>query len=231
MTTIDLALDGPVTAADVAAVAAAAPARLLLWSDAAIERETGKPARFPLAERRYLAERMKGVAAVGVTEEVTVDRPSVELPEPPVGIIGTRRRVLVTGCFDLFHAGHLRFFEEAREAGNGELHVVVGHDANIRLLKGEGRPLVDERQRRAICDAFTPVTQAHVSTGDGWLDAEPEVERLRPSVYVVNHDGDRPEKAEFCRARGIEYVVLARRPAPGLKARSSTDLRSETPGV
>ena len=104
--------------------------------------------------------------------------------------------------------------------------MVVGHDANIRLLKGAGRPLVNEVERRAICDAFMPVTQAHISTGDGWLDAEPEVDRLKPAAYVVNHDGDRPEKAAFCRERGIEYVVLARRPAPGLAARSSTDLRA-----
>ena len=117
MTTIDLALDGPVTAADVAAVTADGPVKLLLWSDAAIERVTGAAARFPLEERRYLAERMRGVAEVGVTDEPTTERPAPRLPEPPRGIVGSGRRVLVTGCFDLFHAGHLRFFEEAREGG------------------------------------------------------------------------------------------------------------------
>jgi hypothetical protein len=44
-------------------------------------------------------------------------------------------------------------------------------------------------------------------------------------VYVVNEDGDQPEKREFCRAHGLEYVVLERRPHPGLPRRTSTDLR------
>jgi len=46
-----------------------------------------------------------------------------------------RKRVIVTGCYDWFHSGHIRFFEEA--SALGDLYVVVGHDANIKLLKGE----------------------------------------------------------------------------------------------
>jgi hypothetical protein len=42
---------------------------------------------------------------------------------------------------------------------------------------------------------------------------------------VVNEDGDQPEKRAFCRARGIEYVVLERKPKDGLPGRQSTDLR------
>src|ERR1039458_2172002 len=51
----------------------------------------------------------------------------------------TRKRVIVTGCYDWFHSGHVRFFEEA--SALGDLFVVVGHDANIALLKGHGHPL------------------------------------------------------------------------------------------
>jgi cytidyltransferase-like protein len=51
---------------------------------------------------------------------------------------GRTRKVLVTGSFDWLHSGHIRFFEEA--AMYGQLIVVVGNDANIRLLKGEGHP-------------------------------------------------------------------------------------------
>ena len=59
----------------------------------------------------------------------------------------------------------------------------------------------------------------------GWLDAEPEIVRLRPAVYAVNEDGDRPEKREYCEKHGIRYVVLKRQPKPGLVRRTSTDLR------
>jgi len=41
----------------------------------------------------------------------------------------------------------------------------------------------------------------------------------------VNEDGDRPEKREFCRAHGLDYVVLRRKPHGGLPRRTSTDLR------
>jgi hypothetical protein len=64
-----------------------------------------------------------------------------------------------------------------------------------------------------------------ISSGSGWMDAEPEIEEIRPAFYVVNEDGDQPEKRAFCRAHGIEYVVLERLPHAGLQARSSTALR------
>ncbi|MGA9054875.1 MAG: hypothetical protein WB763_00025 [Terriglobia bacterium] len=41
----------------------------------------------------------------------------------------------------------------------------------------------------------------------------------------MNEDGDKPEKKQFCEARGIRYVVLKRAPKEGLPARSSTGLR------
>jgi cytidyltransferase-like protein len=47
-----------------------------------------------------------------------------------------RKRVIVTGCYDWFHSGHVQFFEEV--SAYGDLYVIVGHDANIRLLKGKG---------------------------------------------------------------------------------------------
>jgi hypothetical protein len=69
------------------------------------------------------------------------------------------------------------------------------------------------------------VTQALISTGDGWLDADPEIRQMEPDVYVVNEDGDQGGKREYCERMGIEYLVLPRMPAPGLPRRSSTELR------
>lgn len=140
-------------------------------------------------------------------------------PPAPTG----RRKVLVTGCFDWFHSGHVRFFEEA--SAFGDLFVVVGHDANIRLLKGEHHPLLSAEERRYIVGSVRFVTQALISSGTGWLDAEPEIRQLKPDVYVVNEDGDKPDKRDYCRELGIEYVILRRAPAPGLPRRSSTELR------
>lgn len=134
-----------------------------------------------------------------------------------------RKRVVVTGCYDWLHTGHLRFFEEASEYG--ELNVVIGSDANVRLLKGEGHPLFSQAERSYVAGSFRAVARCLVSTGSGWLDAEPEIRALEAERYVVNEDGDKPEKRRYCEEKGIEYIVLKRTPKEGLPRRSSTDLR------
>lgn len=133
------------------------------------------------------------------------------------------KKVMVSGCFDWVHTGHIRFFEEASQFG--DLYVVVGHDENLRLLKGEDHPLFPQEERRYWVQSIRFVKQAIISTGDGWLDAEPEVHRIKPDTFIVNQDGDRPEKQAFFETLGIEYKVLERKPKPGLPRRESTALR------
>jgi len=135
----------------------------------------------------------------------------------------SRKKVVVTGCFDWFHSGHVRFFEETSELG--DLYVVVGHDDNIRLLKGEGHPMFSQDERRYMVQSIRHVKQALISSGHGWMDAEPEVARIKPDIYAVNEDGDQPEKRAFCEEHGLEYVVLKRLPKEGLPRRQSTVLR------
>jgi cytidyltransferase-like protein len=134
-----------------------------------------------------------------------------------------RKRVVATGCYDWVHSGHVRFFEEV--SAYGDLYVIVGHDANIRLLKGPGHPLFPQEERRYVVGSIRYVTQALITSGEGWLDADPEIRRLQPDIYAVNEDGDKGGKREYCAKLGIEYLVLKRAPAPGLPQRTSTDLR------
>ena len=56
---------------------------------------------------------------------------------------------LANGCFDLFHAGHLRYLIGASELA-GRLVVAVNSDRQTRLLKGEGRPFTNENERAEI---------------------------------------------------------------------------------
>jgi len=146
--------------------------------------------------------------------------PAVPAPHQPPS---PRKKVIVTGSFDWFHSGHVRFFEEI--SAHGDLYVIVGHDANIRLLKGEGHPLFSHDERRYLVQSIRFVTEALISTGHGWLDAEPEILRLKPDIYAVNEDGDKGGKREYCEKLGIQYLVLKRIPPAGLPRRSSTDLR------
>jgi cytidyltransferase-like protein len=144
-------------------------------------------------------------------------------PPTPANPRSSNKKVIVTGCFDWFHSGHVRFFEEVSELG--DLYVIVGHDENLRLLKGPGHPLFPAVQRRFITDSIRYVKQSIISTGHGWMDAEPEINVLKPDIYAVNEDGDKPEKREFCKTHNLEYCVLKRLPKPGLTRRQSTSLR------
>jgi cytidyltransferase-like protein len=145
-------------------------------------------------------------------------------PAPPPTLAAAGRKTAVaTGCYDWFHSGHVRFFEEVSTFG--DLYVVVGHDINIRRLKGMSHPLQLQDERRYVVGSIKYVKQALISSGDGWLDADPEIRRLKPEIYAVNADGDQGGKREYCTRHGIQYLVFDRLPAPGLPARSSTDLR------
>lgn len=145
-------------------------------------------------------------------------------PEPPpMPSSPGRKKVVATGCYDWFHSGHVRFTEEA--SAYGDLYVCLGSDANVLLLKGSGHPLLTQEERRYVVGSIKYVKQALITTGSGWVDADPEIRRLKPEIYVVNEDGDKGGKREYCAERGMEYLVLKRTPAPSLPKRSSTDLR------
>jgi cytidyltransferase-like protein len=171
------------------------------------------------AKRAWAEERGIEYRAINNSELSGFPVPPFRLPAS----LRAHKRVIVTGCYDWFHSGHVKFFEEA--SALGDLCVVVGHDANIRLLKGAGHPLLSQAERLYMVQAVRSVHQAMISTGHGWLDAEPEIALIKPDIYVVNEDGDKPEKREFCGGHGIDYVVLKRTPKDGLPKRVSTELR------
>ncbi len=159
---------------------------------------------------------------VPVTEISLLARAGFPVPDPVDPPPGAPR-VVITGCYDWLHSGHIRFLMDA--AAYGALYAVVGSDRNVALLKGPGHPLQHEGERRYMVGAVKSVYRCLVSSGTGWMDAEPEIAQIRPTHYVVNEDGDQPQKREFCREHGIQYVVLQRLPHAGLPARTSTALR------
>ena len=136
-----------------------------------------------------------------------------------------QRTVMVSGCFDLLHSGHVEFLQSA--AALGRLYVAVGSDRTIAELKG-APPTCSEEERLFLVRALRCVHEAFISKGSGLLDFEAEFRALRPGAFVVNEDGDHPAKRALCAELGTEYVVWQRRPAAGLPRRSSTELRSSS---
>ena len=132
------------------------------------------------------------------------------------------KKVFVSGCYDLLHSGHVEFFRQA--ARYGDLYVGIGSDATILEYKHH-KTVYSEQERLFMVKSIRYVKDAFINAGSGIMDFIPTVDALKPDVLVVNEDGDREEKRQFCAERGIEYVVLRRNPHEGLTARSSTDLK------
>ena len=133
-----------------------------------------------------------------------------------------KKRVFVSGCYDLLHSGHVAFFKEA--AQYGDLYVGIGSDATIRELKGRNT-VNSQEERLYMVKAVRYVKDAWVNRGSGIMDFEDDLRRFKPEIFLVNEDGNSPAKSELCRELGIEYIVLERIPEAGLPVRSTTSLR------
>jgi cytidyltransferase-like protein len=134
------------------------------------------------------------------------------------------KKVLVSGCFDLLHGGHIAFLKTA--AAFGKLYVSVGRDNNLLYLKGK-KPYFSEKERLYIVKSVRYVDEAFLASGTGMLDFEPDMKKLKPDVFIVNQDGHTTEKEKLCKDMGVEYVVLERIPEPGLPVRASSDIKNE----
>ena len=136
----------------------------------------------------------------------------------------TEKKVMVSGCYDLLHAGHIAFFKTA--AKYGKLHVYLGQDENVKFLKGKA-PYFSQEERKYMVGAVRYVEKANIASGSGMLDFEPDMKVLKPDIFVVNHDGYTEGKKRICEENGVELVVLERIPEEGLPERSSSASKRE----
>ena len=95
-----------------------------------------------------------------------------------------QRIVFTNGCFDILHAGHVRYLEEARALGDC-LVLGLNTDASVRRLKGETRPVNTELDRAAVTGALAAVDYVVLFDEP---TAETRIEKVRPAVYVKGGD-------------------------------------------
>ena len=117
-----------------------------------------------------------------------------------------KRIVLANGCFDILHAGHVRYLAGARAEGD-VLFVGVNGDSGVQGLKGAGRPISKERARALLVSALRAVDYVIIFP-------EPNVEallaELRPDVHAKGTDYTAetvPEKATADRL-GIRVAIV-----------------------
>ena len=92
--------------------------------------------------------------------------------------------VFTNGCFDILHAGHVRYLTAAAAMGDF-LVVGLNSDASVRRLKGEGRPIVSEADRAEVLEALRAVD---IVTIFDEPTAEELIRLVRPDVYVKGGD-------------------------------------------
>ena len=133
------------------------------------------------------------------------------------------KKVFVSGCYDLLHSGHIAFFQEA--STYGDLYVALGSDKTVFDLKGKA-PVNSEAERLYMAKSVSYVTDAFVSQGSGMMDFLDEFYTLKPDIFIVNEEGNIPDKQVLCEKFGVEYLVLKREPHGDLTPRSTTALRT-----
>ncbi|MBQ7478774.1 MAG: D-glycero-beta-D-manno-heptose 1-phosphate adenylyltransferase [Selenomonadaceae bacterium] len=97
---------------------------------------------------------------------------------------GGRRIVFTNGCFDLLHAGHVRYLARARSFGDC-LVLGLNTDASVRRLKGPSRPINREEDRAEVVGALRSVDYVVLF---GEETAEALIAEVRPTVYVKGGD-------------------------------------------
>jgi len=95
-----------------------------------------------------------------------------------------RKLVLTNGCFDLLHAGHVRYLQGARALGDS-LAVAINGDESVRALKGDGRPLNREADRAEVIAALECVNHVIVFPE---VRATQLLEKVHPAIYVKGGD-------------------------------------------
>jgi len=117
-----------------------------------------------------------------------------------------RRIVLANGCFDILHAGHVRYLEGARQEGD-VLVVGVNGDAGVARLKGPGRPILPQQARAELVAALAAVDYVVIFD-------EPDVNALlaalHPDIHAKGTDytADTVPEREQAARLGIRVAIV-----------------------
>lgn len=119
-----------------------------------------------------------------------------------------KRIVFTNGCFDVLHAGHALYLEQARALADC-LIVGLNSDESVAAIKGPARPIVNQTERAQLLAALASVDLVIIfseSTSEALLDL------LRPEVFVKGGDYTKAtmnqEEKNFVESFGGEVVLI-----------------------
>jgi rfaE bifunctional protein nucleotidyltransferase chain/domain len=125
--------------------------------------------------------------------------------------------VFTNGCFDIIHAGHVRYLAEAKKLGD---YLIVGlnSDRSVKELKGPNRPINHQDDRAEVIAALAAVDYVVIFDE---RTAENLINEVKPDIYVKGGDyciEDIPE-ASIVANNGGKTVLI-----PEVPGRSSTNM-------
>ena len=128
--------------------------------------------------------------------------------------------VLVGGCFDILHLGHIRFLKEAKSFGD-YLVVALESDETTKRLKGEGRPIHNQKERKEILESLKFVDEViELPEMKSAEDYKNLVTRVRPSIIAITEgDSIKEIKEKLAKSVGAKLIEIKK-----IKDLSSTKL-------
>lgn len=139
------------------------------------------------------------------------------------------KKVFVSGCYDIVHAGHVQFFRDAKSLGD-ELTVCFA-SAEVLWRAKSRLPAMPDADKYAILSAFEMIDRVVVSSDlDPIFDFVRHIDTYHPDIIAITDDDRHVEaKRAFCKERGIELVMLSKK-TPTDHPTSTTSIRSHLAG-
>lgn len=128
-----------------------------------------------------------------------------------------KKIVFTNGCFDIIHAGHVRYLQRAKKYGD-LLIVGLNSDTSVKKIKGKTRPINNQNDRAEVLSALDCVDFVTIFNEE---TPEKLIQDIKPDVLVKGADwkGKRIAGEDIVLAKGGRVVFL-----PYLKGRSTTEI-------
>lgn len=115
--------------------------------------------------------------------------------------------VLVGGCFDLLHFGHIHFLKQAKSYGNW-LMVALESDENVRRMKGDTRPIHTQAQRKEMLESLSVIDEVILLPPmHKDRDYYELVRKIKPSVIAITQ-GDRAKIKKMKQANEVRAQLI-----------------------